>query len=63
MSFSFQSLNAQEKTKAQKEKELRMQEAIDAQKKAMAEQQKATTGGGKDYGGSASCDRKSNEGC
>jgi hypothetical protein len=41
MSFSFQSLNAQEKTKVQKEKELRMQEAIDAQKKAMAEQEKA----------------------
>jgi hypothetical protein len=41
MSFSFQSLVAQEKTKAEKEKELQMQEAIDAQKKAMVEQQKA----------------------
>jgi hypothetical protein len=41
MSFSFQSLVAQEKTKEEKEKELRMQEAIDVQKKAMVEQQKA----------------------
>jgi hypothetical protein len=38
---SFQSINAQDKTKADKEKEMRMQETIDAQKKAMAEQQKA----------------------
>ena len=38
---SFQKVNAQEKSKEEKEKELRMQEAIDAQKKAMAEQKKA----------------------
>jgi hypothetical protein len=38
---SFQGINAQDKTKAEKEKELRMQEAIDSQKKAMAEEQKA----------------------
>jgi len=37
---SFQSLEAQEKTKEEKEKELMMQEAIKEQKKAMVEQQK-----------------------
>lgn len=40
MSFSFQNVIGQEKTKEEKEKELEMQEAIDAQKKAMVEQQK-----------------------
>jgi hypothetical protein len=39
--FSFQNLNAQEKTKEEKEKELKMQEEIDQQKKAMLEQRKA----------------------
>lgn len=38
---SVQKADAQEKTKQEKEKELRMQEAIDAQKKAMVEQQKS----------------------
>ena len=38
---SFQRVNAQEKSKEEKEKELQMQEAIDEQKKAMAEQKKA----------------------
>ena len=37
---SFQRIEAQEKTKAEKEKELQMQEAIDEQKKAMIEQEK-----------------------
>lgn len=41
MSFSFQNVIGQEKTKEEKEKELQMQEAIDAQKKAMVEQEKA----------------------
>jgi hypothetical protein len=41
MGFSVQGLNAQEKSKEEKEKELRMQEAIEVQKKAMFEQQKA----------------------
>jgi hypothetical protein len=40
MNFSFQNVIGQEKTKEEKEKELQMQEAIDAQKKAMVEQQK-----------------------
>lgn len=35
---SFQSVNSQEKTKEEREKELRMQEAIDEQKKAIADQ-------------------------
>jgi hypothetical protein len=38
---SFQRIEAQEKSKDEKEKELQMQEAIDQQKKAMIEQQKA----------------------
>jgi hypothetical protein len=38
---SFQRIEAQEKTKEEKEKELQMQEAINEQKKAMVEQQKA----------------------
>ena len=37
---SFQRIEAQEKTKVEKEKELQMQEAIDEQKKAMIEQEK-----------------------
>lgn len=41
MGFSVQSLNAQDKTKEDKEKELKMQETIDAQKKVFMEQQKA----------------------
>jgi hypothetical protein len=41
MGFSVQNLNAQDKSKEDKEKELRMQETIDAQKKAFMEQQKA----------------------
>jgi type II secretory pathway pseudopilin PulG len=41
MGFSLQSLNAQDKSKEDKEKELRMQETIDAQKRAFVEQQKA----------------------
>jgi hypothetical protein len=39
--FSFQQVNAQEKTKEQMEKEKQIQEEIDAQKKAMVEQKKA----------------------
>jgi type II secretory pathway pseudopilin PulG len=39
--LSFQQVNAQEKTKEEKEKELQIQEAINAQKKAMADQKKA----------------------
>lgn len=38
---SFQKVNAQEKSKEQKEKELQIKEAIDEQKKAMADQKKA----------------------
>jgi hypothetical protein len=39
--FSFQKAEAQEKIKDEKEKELRIKEAIDAQKKAFLEQEKA----------------------
>jgi hypothetical protein len=39
--MSFQRVNAQDKTKEEKEKELQMQETIKEQKKAMAEQKKA----------------------
>jgi type II secretory pathway pseudopilin PulG len=39
--FSVQSLSGQEKTTAEKEKELKLQQAIELQKKAMADQQKA----------------------
>src|SRR5450759_4235443 len=38
---SFQQVSAQEKTKEEQEKELKIQQEIDQQKKAMAEQQKA----------------------
>ena len=38
---SFQQVSAQEKTKAEQEKELKLQQEIDQQKKAMAEKQKA----------------------
>jgi type II secretory pathway pseudopilin PulG len=38
---SFQRVNAQDKSKEEKEKELQIQEAIDNQKKAMADQKKA----------------------
>jgi hypothetical protein len=39
--LSFQSLSGQESSKAEKEKELKLQQAIELQKKAMAEQKKA----------------------
>jgi hypothetical protein len=39
--FSVQSLSAQEMTAAEKEKEMKLQQAIELQKKAMAEQKKA----------------------
>ena len=39
--FSLQPLSAQEKTKEEKEKEYKLQQAIDQQKKAMMEQKKA----------------------
>lgn len=41
MGFSFQRADAQDKTKEEKQKEQQIQEAIDAQKKAMVEQKKA----------------------
>jgi hypothetical protein len=41
ISTSFQQVTAQEKTKAEKEKEAKMQQSIEQQKKAMAEQYKA----------------------
>lgn len=40
-SFSFQPASAQDQTKEDKERELRLQEQIDAQKKAISEQKKA----------------------
>lgn len=43
MGFSVQILNAQDNTDNDKQKEKRMQEAIEAQKKAMIEQQKSRT--------------------
>ena len=39
--FSLQPLSAQDKTKEEKEKEMKLQQAIDQQKKAMLEQKKA----------------------
>jgi hypothetical protein len=39
--FSVQQLSAQEKTAAEKEQEMKLQQAIDLQKKAMADQKKA----------------------
>lgn len=40
--LNFQPLNAQEKTQEEKDKEAKLQQAIDLQKKAMSEQQKKT---------------------
>jgi ATPase subunit of ABC transporter with duplicated ATPase domains len=44
---SFQGVNAQEKTKEEKEKELKLQQTIEQQKKAIAEQKKAQEEQGK----------------
>lgn len=41
LGLSFQRVNAQDKTKEEKQKEQQIQEAIDAEKKAMTEQKKA----------------------
>jgi len=38
--FSFQQITAQAKTKAEQENEVKIQQAIDQQKKALAEQKK-----------------------